>query len=252
MPRKSWTQFRLLPWHIPEFFMLVTHRPVSQAMMWSKGFEAEKTNARVRELVRGAGSAAERFASYYGTWVGQIQRAEIGMAKLTAETFRREAELGSRPTEASVALRILGLTSLCQGKLVEASAHLQQAFNLSDPERDREAKFHFGVNPAAGAMIHLAFARTLLGEVAQARALSEEAAARAAESAHAPTKALIHHFKSLIEVCRDDAEAALHAARVAVDVSREHGLALYLVFGELPYAWALARLGGRAGGAEQL
>ena len=28
MPRKSWTQFRLLPWHIPEFFMLVTHRPV--------------------------------------------------------------------------------------------------------------------------------------------------------------------------------------------------------------------------------
>jgi hypothetical protein len=28
MPRKSWTQFGLLPWHIPEFFMLVTHRPV--------------------------------------------------------------------------------------------------------------------------------------------------------------------------------------------------------------------------------
>ena len=25
MRRKSWTQFRLLPWHILEFFMLVTH-----------------------------------------------------------------------------------------------------------------------------------------------------------------------------------------------------------------------------------
>jgi hypothetical protein len=44
----------------------------------------------------------------------------------------------------------------------------------------------------------------------------------------------------------------LHAARVVLDVSREHGLALYLVFGELPCAWALARLRDRMDGAEQL
>jgi predicted ATPase len=223
--------------------------------MWSKGFQAEETKeafARARELVRGAGSTAGPFATYYGTWVGQIQRAEIGLARQTAETFRREAEPGTWPTEASVALRILGLTSLCEGDIAEASARLEQALNLSDPERDPEAKFHFGVVPAAGAMIHLALAKVLLGEVQQARTLSEEAAARAAESAHAPTKALIYHFKALIEICRDDAEAALHAARVVLDVSRKHGLALYLVFGELPYAWALARLGDRMDGAEQL
>jgi predicted ATPase len=226
-----------------------------QAMMWSKGFQAEETKeafARARELVTGAGSAAERFATYYGTWVGQIQRAEIGLARQTAETFRREAEPGTWPTEASVALRILGLTSLCQGDLAEASVLLQQALNLSDPERDPEAQFHFGVDPTAGAMIHLALARVLLGKVEQARKLSGEAAARSEESGHAPTKALIYHFKALIEILRGDAESALHSARVVLDVSREHGLALYLAFGELPFFWALARLGDRGSGAEQL
>jgi adenylate cyclase len=51
---------------------------------------------------------------------------------------------------------------------------------------------------------------------------------------------------------RDDAEAALHSARVVLDVSQEHGLALYLVFAELPYAWALALLGDRIGSPDQL
>ena len=225
-----------------------------QAMMWAKGFEAEETKeafARVRELVGGA-DAAERFATYYGVWVGHIQRAEIALARETAETFRREAELASWPTEASVALRTLGLTRLCQGEFTEANAHLEQALSLSDPERDREARFHFGIDPAAGAMIHLAYARWLLGDLGQARALSEAAAARADESAHVPTKALIRHFKALIEICRADAEAAMRAAKAVVDVSREHGLGLYLAFGELPYGWARARLGEHASGAEQL
>jgi hypothetical protein len=124
-------------------------------MMWSKGFQAEETKeafARARELVMGAGNAAEPFTTYYGTWVGQIQRAEIALARQTAEMFRREAEPGTWPTEASVALRTLGMTRLCQGDLAEASSYLEHALNLGDPE----AKFHFGVDPAAGAMIHLA------------------------------------------------------------------------------------------------
>ena len=44
----------------------------------------------------------------------------------------------------------------------------------------------------------------------------------------------------------------MHAAKAVLDVSREHGLALYLVFGELPYGWARARLREHASGAEQL
>jgi class 3 adenylate cyclase/predicted ATPase len=225
-----------------------------EAMMWAKGFGAEETKeafARVRELVGGA-DTAERFATYYGVWVGHIQRAEIALARETAEAFHREAEIASWPTEASVSLRILGVTRLCQGEFAEANAHLEQALALRDPERDREAKFHFGVEPAAGAMIHLAFARWLLGDVGRARALSEAAEARVDESAHAPTKALIHYWKALIEICRGDVEAAARAAKVVLDVSREHGLALYLAFGELLYRWAHARLGEYSSGAEPL
>ena len=55
----------------------------------------------------------------------------------------------------------------------------------------------------------------MLGDVGQARALSEAAAACADESAHVPTEALIRHFKALIEICR--AYARLTPAKTFAD-----------------------------------
>ena len=55
----------------------------------------------------------------------------------------------------------------------------------------------------------------------------------------------------MLEILRDDAEAARRAAEAVVAISREHGLALYLAGGALPFAWARAKLGDRdAGSAE--
>ena len=55
----------------------------------------------------------------------------------------------------------------------------------------------------------------------------------------------------MLEILRDDAEAARRAAEACVALSREHGLALYLALGALPLAWARAKLGDRdAGSAE--
>ena len=80
-----------------------------------------------------------------------------------------------------------------------ARAHFEQALRIFDPERDREAKFRFGLDAGVSATVYLALTNWLLGEAGPARKLIEEAIARAVESAHAPTLANAYWFKALFD-----------------------------------------------------
>jgi predicted ATPase len=117
-----------------------------------------------------------------------------------------------------------------------------------DPERDRDAKFRFGVDTAAGATCFLALASWALGDVERAGALGEEALARADETAHAPTRAFVYNIISLYHMLRGDPEAVMRTAKIAVDLGREHEMALQLAYGEVHSTWARARLGERESG----
>jgi predicted negative regulator of RcsB-dependent stress response len=59
-------------------------------------------------------------------------------------------------------------------------------------------------------------------------------------------------FKALLCAFRDDAEAARRATDSVLEVSRAHGLGLYLALGALFSAWASARLGDRVTGMTEL
>ena len=225
------------------------------AMAMSRGFASEEANAafaRVRELATKADNTAERFAAPWGQWIGSIFRGELGLARETAEIFVRETTGEAWMTEAGVARRMLGLTCLYQGDLIDARAHLEEAARIYDPERDRDAKFRFGVDTGASATLFLAHTRWQLGEIGRAQELIEEAVVRAVESAHGATQTNAYYYKALFEIFRGDAAAALSAGRSVVELSRKHGLTVYLALGKLSSSWAHARLGERAMGATEL
>ncbi len=227
----------------------------SYAVMWSKGFAAEETKAaftRVGELATEIGDAEALGAAYFARWVHTFWRGELGSARETAESFLREAERAARPTEAAAAHRSLGLTCLFQGDFEDARAHFEQTLRIYDPERDHEARYRFGQDSDVGATAYLAHAAWRLGYVGRARELIDEADARAAESAHAPTLANTYIFKTIFEIVRDDAEATLRAAEKGVALSRAHGLEHYSAFGSLASAWARAKLGDRDAGSTGL
>ena len=113
-------------------------------------------------------------------------RCEWGFAREIAEAFLREAERGARTTECGVGRRLLGATCLWQGDFIEAQANFVEALSIYDPERDREARFRFGVDNAAAARVLLAVTKWQLGEVGPARVLSEEAVAHAIETGPDP------------------------------------------------------------------
>jgi predicted ATPase len=215
------------------------------AMMWSRGFSSEEAKAaftRAQELATGINDPDERFTTYFGQWVGCLLRGELGLARQMAEIFLRDAENGARMTETVVAHRGLGLTCFSQGDFGKAQAHLEEALRIYDPERDREAKFSFSLETGSTATAYLAHTTWQLGDVTRARELIEAAVARAIKSRHVPTLANVYHFKAIFEILRGDAGATLRAAETIVELSREHGLALYLAWGTLFLCWARARL----------
>jgi predicted ATPase len=226
-----------------------------QAMMYSRGFASDESKtafARALTLAAGAGDASERFDAYYGLFVGSLLGGELSLARDTAESFLREAETEGRMTEAAAARRWMGTARLWQGDLIGAEANLAEALRTYDPERDRDAKFRFGVDTGAGAAIYLALARWALGDVERARTLSNEALARADETAHAPTRAVVNQHISLYQVLRGDPQAARRTATILTDLSREHGMALWLTQGGVYSNWARAWLGDRESGMTAL
>jgi class 3 adenylate cyclase/predicted ATPase len=218
---------------------------LGQAMMHSRGFASDESKtafARAQTLAARVGDASERFDAYYGLFVGSLMRGELSLARETADSFLREAENAGRMTEAGAARRCAGQARLFQGEFIGAQTILAEALRIYDPERDRDAKFRFTADTGAGSAGFLALASWALGDVQRARALSQEASVRADETAHAPTRALVYHLISLYQIFRGDYEAVRRMAKIPVELGREHGMALYLAWGEVESNWARASL----------
>jgi class 3 adenylate cyclase/predicted ATPase len=228
---------------------------LGKALMWSRGFGADESKAafvRARELAATIDNAAERFTIYYGLWVGNMARGELGFAREIAETFLREAERGAQTTECGFARRLLGSTCLWQGDFIEAQSNLVEALSIYNPERDREARFRFDQDTGAAARAYLASTKWQLGEVGPARALIEQAVAHAIETGHLPTLVNSYFYKAHFEIVRGDAAAARRDPEIVVELSQENAITLFTAWGALQSAWASARLDGRETGATEL
>ena len=234
---------------IPANQRLKLQTSYGRAMMWSKGYSAPETTAafaRAQELIAATDDADERFITYIGLWVNRLARGELALARETAETFRRDAENAGRLTETAVALRYLGLSCYFHGDLVEAHDHLVGALSIYDPERDREARFRFGLDTGVNAMALLAPVKWELGDLAEARAQIEQTMVRANDSAYSLDRLFAYFWKTILESLVGNAEAALHAGAVVVEIAQRHETKHYLALGQAYVSWARARLGDGA------
>jgi class 3 adenylate cyclase/predicted ATPase len=228
---------------------------LGQATMYSRGYASDESKSaftRARTLAEGAGDAGARFDAYYGLFIGSMLRGEFRVARQTGERFLRDAENERRTAETAVARRSLGFAHLVQGDLTGAEANLAEALGRYLPERDGDSRFRFGADIGASAAGHLALASWMMGDLERARALGEEALARADETAHAPTRVTAYQLVSLRHMLRGDARAVRRIADDLVELAREHGMALYLAFGDVHLKWALAWLDDRKSGTTGL
>jgi predicted ATPase len=228
---------------------------LGQALIWSKGYGAKETKAafaQAKELAAGVSDTAERFATYYGLWVGNLLRAELVSAQQTAENFLQQAKAERQVLEVAVVSRNLGVTRLYQGAPIEARAHLEEALRNYDPDRDGDAKIHFAQDHRASSKAFLARVLWVLGDIGNAQVLAEEAVARGVEAAHPPTLANVLSLKAQVEILRGDAPAAQRSAQRIINLAQEHSLALMQANAAVYAAWARAELGGLEAGRAEL
>jgi class 3 adenylate cyclase/tetratricopeptide (TPR) repeat protein len=226
----------------------------AQAVMWSKGFAAEETEAafaRVQALATESESR-ERFSAYYAQCVGSLHRGELALARKTAESFRGDAQSVADLTSASAAGRVLGWICFLQADFGEARAQLDRAAQTYDAERDRESGHRFGTDTSAGAVGVLAMTAWHQGEIDEARLLLDQAIARAAAMGHPPTLVNTQHIKTIFEITRGDAVAARREATAIAGVSQEHGMELFAAWSALALAWTEGRLDDRLAGSRNL
>ncbi len=218
----------------------------ARAVMWSRGFGSAETKSafsRAQALAVDSDSPDERFNIHYGLWFVSLARGELAFARETSESFRHDAERYGRKTETAVAHRFLALTCLCQGDLAEAQAQCEEALRIYDPERDREAKFRFGLDTEVAALEYLAHIKWQLGELRPAQEFIEQAIERAVASGHVWNQLNAYYFKGLLEMIQGMAGAALQAYDTVLKLCGAHGSNLFLPFASMGADWAHARLG---------
>ena len=134
-----------------------------------------------------------------------------------------------------------------QGALANARAHLEEGHEIHDPGRDIEVKSERSLHwPTYGTVI-LALVCWQLGEVERARELIEQAKARADDSRHGLTLAVVYNFASLSEIFSGDAEAVLRDAETLAGIDPP----LLSDVAKMLRGWARARLGDRDAGVAE-
>jgi predicted ATPase len=228
---------------------------LAHAEMWSKGFAADETMtafARAAELATNDSSFSERFAAAHGQWTMAIARGELNKAHELASAMLREAEDTDHRMEASVARRGLALIYYFSGAFLEARSQCERALADCDPERDQEVRERFGDDIGTVVMSILAVTAWTLGEVDRARELIDGSTRRATKLGHRVSEAHPLSCRSILELLRGDATAALRAAEGLEALSREQGMPFWLAGGEMVSGWARGHLGDPVLGAAQL
>ena len=226
-----------------------------EAVMYSKGFSAEETRiawARAADLAAKSDDFSERSTVRHAQWTLAIVRGALRTAQELASTFLGEAEDAGRAVEAGVAHRSLGVICYYLADFFKARNHCERALDGCSPDRDLEARERFSDDTGAVAMSILAITSWHLGEVERARELIDMANQRAAELGHAPSTVHPLYWKSILEILRGDAAAALITAKAMEDLCREHGMGEWGTVAEMVVGWAQGHLANPTEGAAEM
>ena len=185
-----------------------------KAVMWSRGYGAEETKAafaRAQELATGVDNAAGTVRRLLPQFAGCMVRGEPESARTTAENFVDDAKNEGTHSRNSRRFPHRWAWRLALGRILRKPARIsRRRSGYCDPKWDGEARrrSRHGLRDQRDSLPrrHVVWQ---FGEVGPARKLIDEAISRAIELAHVPTLANAYAFKTLLEMFRGDARAAL-------------------------------------------
>ena len=225
------------------------------ALIAARGHSASETTeafAKVRESGAGGADVRELAAADYGLWVASYGRGELPPMRVHSAAFLEDVAARPDSVEACVAHRVAGSTHWFAGEYREAREHLERAVALFQPGRDDDVAFRFGQDVGVAAMHYLAIVLWVLGDVARAIALAQQAHERIERIPHANTRAYGKLHMALFELIRGEVSRAVPNALELGRVARENDLPLFRALAVFLEAWAKSQTAGSADAREEM
>jgi len=206
------------------------HVDYVRATQWAKGFGAEEARAAVEragELAAAAPGQPEYWRLAYARFAVSLLRGEFHAAQKIAEAYLRQAEVEGRPQHAVAARRMLGTVKFELGAFSQSREEFERMLANWDEERDKDLRTVMGSDVLCVGWCYLAQLLTILGEVENARRVSEDAIRRAESLGDFGSLAFATGQSLLVIALTGQTEAVLRRAEAFGAVAAEKGAELW-------------------------
>jgi len=234
---------------------------LTNALMHIKGYAAPETASAVdqaRTLISQAEALGEPledplvlFSGLYGLWVAHYVAFNGEAMRGLAAQFLALAQTQGGAVPLMVGHRLMGISLLTTGDIVESRTHYDQALALYHPAEHRALATHFGQDAGVASRSYRSLALWALGHPEAARVDTERAIKDAREIGQAATLmyALCHATLTHV-LCGNHAAAAAHAQEL-VALAEEKGAVFWKAQGVMHEGCVLA-VTGKAANASQI
>ncbi len=226
-----------------------------------KGYAAPETKAAAEranlliEQARALGEPLEDplllFSVLYGVWVANYVAFNGEAMRELAAQFLVLAEKQESVVPIVVAHRMMAVSLLCTGDIVEARVHSDQAAALHNPAEHSTLATRFGQDPGVSILAYRSLGSWLLGYPAASLVDVESAVKAAREIGQAATLMFALTHAALTHLVSRNYAAADAEAEELVAVAGDKDALFWKVIGTMAQGWVFA-LTGRASAAADL
>jgi predicted ATPase len=207
---------------------------------------------KARELYEQTGDSPDISEVLWGLWTFHTLSAEFETARDIAEEFLRLSERLPYPGLALRGHWALETTFLHLGNFGLALEHFEKALAIYEPTQHRDDSFSYALNPGVAMPCFAAWSLWFSGFPDQSLQRIEEALTLARELSEPHGMAHATLFASVLYQLRRDTLMAQYYAEAVIDISREHGLALYGAMATIMQAWSASKYGGARAAVDQI
>ncbi len=190
--------------------------------------EIDAVSGRALTLCRSLGDRAKLFPVLYARWALQYVAGRIREAFVLSREYLDAARASGDDAALIVGQRIHAAGLFMRGDVEGAHGLAREAVQLYVPERHRPLIARFGQDLRAQSLIYLALSEALLGRIAEARALGDEAIEHARSVNHLNTLGytLFHCGVWLQAILRETDALRRHGAEL-LELAGEHRLGFW-------------------------
>ena len=218
-----------------------------------KGYAAPETKAaseRALLLIDQAEALGERlddpltlFSVLYGICVANLAAFNGPVVRELAAQFLALAEKQKATAPVMIGHRLMGLSLLCTGKIVEGRAHYNHALALYAPAEHRQLATRFGQDVAVATLAFRSLASWMLGYPMAALADTEQAISNAREIDQAATLMYALAVASFVPVLCGSYTTAKVLLDELLPLAEHKGTSWWKAFGMMEQGWLLALTG---------